>query len=290
VRWIELSTRVDTQSIETITSIIGRFGQGGAVTSEIPGTELAVVKVYLPVSRAYPRLKKEIEQDLIDASLAVSLNERIISTEDWLAPLKKDFHITEIGRQLLIRPTWISAPSSSRRISIQLDPGAAFGTGAHPTTRFCLLNLEQYCRPGMTVLDLGTGTGVLSIAAAKLGAVSVLGLDIDPVAVKTARANAVINAVGGAVRVQRGTLSLSFQSRHREEFDLALANITAQAISDLAGGFAKVLKQAGILIVSGIHAQGLDQVLVSLALVDFKLESIQRDGEWHAVIARLRPK
>jgi ribosomal protein L11 methyltransferase len=150
-----------------------------------------------------------------------------------------------------------------------------------------LLNLEKYCRPGLTVLDLGTGTGVLAIAAAKLRAVSVLGLDTDPVAVKTARGNVVINAVSSGVQIKRGTLSLSFQSQHKGEFDLAVANITAQAISDLASGFAKVLKREGILIVSGIQAQGLDQVLVSLALVDFKLRSIQRDGEWHAVIARL---
>ena len=91
----------------------------------------------------------------------------------------------------------------------------------------------------------------------------------------------------GTVQIRRGTLSQSFQSQHKGEFDLALANITAQAISDLAGGFARVLKPAGILIVSGIHAQGLDPVLISLALADFKLKSIQRDGEWHAVIARL---
>jgi ribosomal protein L11 methyltransferase len=287
VRWIELSTRADARSMGTVTSILGRFGQGGAVISEIPGTELAVVKIYLPAGRTYPRLRKEIEQALIDASLAVSLDERILSTEDWLAPLKDDFHITEIGRRLLVRPTWMSDPPSSRRISIQLDPGAAFGTGAHPTTRLCLLNLEKYSRPGRAVLDLGTGTGVLAIAAAKLGAVSVLGLDTDPVAVKTARGNAVLNAVSSAVLIKRGTLSRSFQSQHRGEFDLAVSNITAQAISDLAGGFAKILKRGGILIVSGIHTQGLDQVLVSLALVDFKLESIQRDGEWHAVVARL---
>jgi ribosomal protein L11 methyltransferase len=137
----------------------------------------------------------------------------------------------------------------------------------------------------MSILDLGTGSGILAIAAAKTGASSVLALDIDPVAVKAAMNNAGANGIDQYIRVRRGTLSLRAQRAYRDSFDMVLANITAKDIADLSRGLAMVLKPGGILIASGIHAQGLDELLISLAMADFKLEAIDQEGEWHAVVA-----
>jgi len=137
----------------------------------------------------------------------------------------------------------------------------------------------------MSVLDLGTGSGIISIAAEKLGAADILALDIYPVAVSAAKSNVATNCSSSRIRVRRGTLSQRAQARYKDYFDLVIANITSRAICDLAGAFFKVLKPGGRLIASGIHAEGLDEVLINLALADFKLEKVDDQNDWHAVVA-----
>jgi ribosomal protein L11 methyltransferase len=290
MRWIELSSSVDSGSVEKVASILGRYGRGGAAVeereSEITGEKSFFVRIYLLYSRSYRHSREQIEEDLLRLPFKVRLIERVLKPEDWFDSVKKHFGILEIGEKFIIKPGWIhrSLPASTR-VVIDLDPGAAFGTGLHPTTRLCLARLEKHVSPGMSVLDLGTGSGILSIAAAKLGAASVLALDIDPVAVKAARSNIKTNHVDECVRVRRGTLSLRARREFRNSLDMVLANITARAISDFAAGFFRVLKPGGILITSGIHPEGLDEVLIKMAVVDFKLEALDREGEWYAVVA-----
>lgn len=292
MQWVELSASVNSDVVEKVASVLGRYGQGGATIeewqSEISGEKTLAVKVYLPHSHSYKDVRNEIEQNLahLPSSTPIRLKERLLKPEDWFDSLKKHFGILEIGEKFIIKPSWICQPlPTSTRTIIELDPGAAFGTGLHPTTRLCLLRLERYLVPGMSVLDLGTGSGILAIAAAKLGASSVLAIDIDPVAVKAARSNTRINRVDDHIRVKRGTLSTRTQREFKGSFDMALANITARAISDLSQSFAKVLKPGGKLIVSGIHSQGLDEVLISLVLANFKLEAADQEGEWNVVVA-----
>jgi ribosomal protein L11 methyltransferase len=291
MRWIELSSSVDPDLVEKATSILGRYSSGGAVVEE-PEFEDArkksySVKIYLLYNRSYHKTRQEIEQELAQLPFPVRLSERLLKPEDWLDSLKKHFGILEIGEKFIIKPSWVcqSLPPSTR-ILIELDPGAAFGTGLHPTTRLCLLCLEKYLQPGMSVLDMGTGSGILSIAAAKLGAASILAVDIDPAAVKAAQSNVKANRVDKPVQVRRGTLSLRIQRDFRDSFDMILANITARAIADLSQGLSRVLKPEGILITSGIHPQGLDEVLIRLSLANFKFKAVEQDGEWYAVIAR----
>jgi ribosomal protein L11 methyltransferase len=292
MRWIELSASVNSREVDKVASVLGQFGQGGATIeewqSEINGEKTFNVKIYLPHGHSYKQVRSNLEQELatLQFSTPVQLKERLLKPDDWFDSLKKHFGILEIGERFIIKPSWICEPLPvSTRIIIELDPGAAFGTGLHPTTRLCLTNLEKYLVPGMSVLDLGTGSGILSIAAAKLGASSVLALDIDPVAVKAARSNIRINGVDDHIQVKRGTLSIRTQREFKGTFDMALANITAQAISGFSQSFTKILRPGGKLIVSGINSQGLDEVLISLVLANFKLEKAEQEGDWNVVVA-----
>jgi ribosomal protein L11 methyltransferase len=147
------------------------------------------LKIFLPHTRSFKQEKLRIEEALaqLPGNNQFVINERLLKQEDWFAYIKQQFTILEVGEKLLIKATWADTPPSSNRIVIELDPGYAFGTGLHPTTRLCLIHLERKLQPGMSILDLGTGSGILSIAAAKLGAASVLALDTDANAVYAAR-------------------------------------------------------------------------------------------------------
>jgi ribosomal protein L11 methyltransferase len=292
LRWIELSIMVREPEVKNVSSILAQYGQGGTVTEEWQkenGQEMTFqIKAYLPHSRAYREHKRQIDHQLkqLPGDLSLSLRENLLKPEDWLESLKKHFGLLEVGDKFIIKPSWeVVPPDSSGRFIIELDPGAAFGTGVHPTTRLCLLHLEKLLQPGMSVFDLGTGSGILAIAAVKLGASSVLALDIDPVAVRVAKANAAANSVSGSMRFSKGSLSLRTQRVNRSSFDMVLANITSRTLCDLSAGMFKVLKPGGKLIASGIHPQGLDETLISLAVAGFNLEKADKADEWYAVIA-----
>lgn len=292
MRWVEVSAEAKSDIVAKVASALQQYGQGGAVIeerqSESSGEKTFAVKIYLPYNRSYKQTRSEIEQSLalMHFSTPFPLSEHILRSEDWLDSLKKHFGILEIGENFIIQPSWIYQPlPASTRTIIHLDPGAAFGTGLHPTTRLCILTLERYLKPGMTVLDLGTGSGILAIAAAKLGAAEVLAFDIDPIAVKVARSNIRINNVNDHILVRRGTLSIRNRRKYSGNFNIALANITSRAISDLAQGFSRVLTPGGRLIASGIHSQGLDEVLIKLSLNNITPESIHQENEWYVITA-----
>jgi len=291
MQWIELSALVREEVVEKVVSLLGQYGQGGATIEErqkeLDGEKEIFVRAYIPHGHAYKSIRCEIVQSLVALPYPVQLAERLLKPEDWLDSLKKHFGILELGEKFIVKPSWIkqTLPDSTRTV-IELDPGAAFGTGLHPTTRLCLQRLEKHLAPGNAVFDLGTGSGILAIAAAKLGAGFILALDIDPVAVKAARSNARINHVEDCIQVKRGTVSSSLQKEYQDRFEIVLANITSKTIADLSRGIARVMKPGGLLVASGIHSQGLDEVLIRLALVDLKLEAIDREDEWHTVVAR----
>jgi ribosomal protein L11 methyltransferase len=292
MRWIEFSVAVPAPQVESVSAIIGPYGQGGAIVEEWePETthqKSFIVKIYVLRNSAVKNIRQEIIQKFIQLGYPspTHLIEQPLKPEDWFESLKRHFGILDIGERLIIKPSWIPQPlPDSTRIVIELDPGAAFGTGLHPTTRLCLLRLEKHLKPGMSILDLGTGSGILAIAAAKLGASFCLGLDIDPIAVKVAHINAKSNNVEDNVQIKRGTLSLKAQRDYRQYFDMALANITAQAIMDLSSGFLKILKPGGKLLVSGIPIQSVDDILIRLAMTEFKIEAIDQQEEWCVVLA-----
>jgi ribosomal protein L11 methyltransferase len=291
MQWIELSVGCEPEELQNISAIMAKYGQGGATTEEWDSADSShkhyIVKIYIPLSRAYRVLKEEIQSQLLDAGYRHALQEKLLQQDEWFESLRKNFKVMEIGHHFVVKPSWTTEELNyPGRVIIEIDPGAAFGTGLHPTTRLCLLNLDKYLKPGMTVFDLGTGTGILAIAAVKLGASGVVAYDLDNVAVKTAQSNANVNGVSTEIQFKRGTLSGRMRNKYRSGFDIVLANITSRAISDLSPALADILKQEGILILSGIHSEGLDEVLIRLSLNNLKLVNIEKEQEWHAVIAR----
>jgi ribosomal protein L11 methyltransferase len=291
MQWMELSLGCEPGDVQGISAILDKYGQGGATTEEWEAADSShkhyIVKIYLPFSRAYRVLKDEIEAQLVNSGYNQRLHEKLLQQDEWFESLRKNFKVMEIGAHFVVKPSWIREELSyPGRVIIELDPGAAFGTGLHPTTRLCLINLDKYLKPGMSVFDLGTGTGILAIAAVKLGASNVLAYDLDAVAVKTAQSNARVNQVSAEIQFKRGTLSRIIQSKNQGAFDIVLANITARAISDLSPALADILKGDGILIVSGIHPEGLDEVLIRLSMAELTLINIEKEQEWYAVIGR----
>ena len=264
--WQELSIKVPWEYVEPISYLFGRYGRGLSV--EDAGDELALLRTYLPNTSKRRMARIEVGVNLV--SIIQPLGQLVVKElrdTDWENSWKAHYNLLRIGSRLAIKPSWINYEPVEDEVLIELDPGMAFGTGYHPTTKMCLEVLEELVRPGMDVLDLGTGSGILAIAAARLGAASVLALDVDPTAVKAARKNFRASHLTNTINLVRGTLP------HRLVvegcFDLATANISAKVIKDRAPHLHDALKPGGMLIASGIVQQQqseLEEVLVDLGL------------------------
>jgi len=205
-----------------------------------------------------------------------------VREEDWANNWKAYFKPIAVGNRLLIKPSWEEAPADTDRLLIELDPGMAFGTGTHPTTELCLLALEEFCRTGETVFDIGTGSGILAVAAAKLGAAAVTAVDIDPVAVRTTEENIARNGVGERVMVHQGGIETIAPE---EKAGVIVANIIADVIVAIAGPVRQHLHPGGIFIASGIIRERLCDVTAALTAVGFTAITSRTAGEWVAVTA-----
>ena len=165
-----------------------------------PPPSTVIVKTYLPLDGTAGEAQRRLEEGLWHLGQIYPIPDPVIrelAEEDWAEAWKQQYHLLRVGRRIVIVPAWEAYAPAPGEVVIRLEPGMAFGTGLHPTTRLCLEALEAHLAPGCTVLDVGTGSGVLAIAAAKLGARSVLALDADPVAVSVARENVALNGVAG---------------------------------------------------------------------------------------------
>lgn len=202
--------------------------------------------------------------------------------EDWAEVWKQYYKPFRIGRRLVVKPTWEQYESRDDDIIIEIDPGMAFGTGTHETTNMCMMLLEKYMDEGMRVMDVGTGSGILAIAAAKLGAKEVLAVDIDPDAVKVANENIERNVVQQNVRVVQGDLIKS----EAMACDLAIANIIADAICALAAPMKRHLISGGYFICSGIIKEREQDVLDALKDAGYTVADRLVQGEWVALCAK----
>ena len=205
-----------------------------------------------------------------------------VKDEDWSENWKKYYKPFRIGTHLVVRPTWEAYEAAPGDLVIELDPGMAFGTGTHETTSMCMQLLEKHLQEGMRVMDVGTGSGILAIAAARLGAREVLAIDIDPAAVKVARENIALNHVQDRVRAVEGDLCKS----EAMPCDLAVANIVADAIRMLAAPLTRHLKKGGLLICSGIIREREQDVLAAALAAGYAVADRLEKGEWVALALR----
>ena len=296
-RWLELSVDAPPEYVEPLSEIFHRYGEGG-VAVEQPGgfnpdegetpavPDAVTIKTYLPMD-ATTRDRRErigVAARLVAKFARISdLRERVASEDEWRDSWKEFFHPLRIGRGIVICPTWRDCETEPGDAVVRLDPGMAFGTGHHPTTRMCLELLERLVSPGDRVLDLGCGSGVLSIAAAKLGAAGVVGFEIDSTAVKSARANVEANGAGDRVEIVHGTLPSA--KAPAGGFDLALANISARVVTDMAERIADCLAPGGTLIASGVIEAHLEGVIAALESAGATVRERAMDGDWVALAA-----
>lgn len=204
-----------------------------------------------------------------------------VNEDDWANNWKQYYKPTKVGEHIVVKPTWEDYEEKPGEVVVELDPGMAFGTGTHETTRMCIKALEKKVKKDTTVFDIGTGSGILSIAAAKLGAKHVVGVDLDPVAVESAKKNLEFNKVNN-IEILYGDLMEVVEGKA----DIVVANILADIIMFLSEGVRAFIEDGGYFIASGILNTQRDKVTDKLKALDFKIEEVMEDGEWICIIAK----
>jgi ribosomal protein L11 methyltransferase len=300
--WLELSLSVPADQVEEAARLLEEIVPGGCSIEDpiVPlGPEEGVrrepwrpstLRAYLPTDSRLDERRAAVRVALATLPGAPNVTERLVREEDWAHAWKEFFQVEHVGKRIVIRPTWREYNAQPGETVIDLDPGMAFGTGQHETTRLCLAALEETLRPAARVLDLGCGSGILGVAAAKLGAASVVALDIEEVAIEATRENATRNGVAAQIIAARGSLGPDWPLPEppMRMFDLVLANIHAAAIIALAPQIAAALRGPGaVLVASGIVVDRLPDVLDALAAAGFTAPDLRAAGDWRTVIATL---
>lgn len=310
MKWTELSVLTTTEAVEAVSNIFHEAGASGVVIEE--SSELSknrenqygeiyelnpddypaqgvVVKAYLPASSFLAETIEEIKLAIANLkNFDINVGENILTTcevheEDWATAWKQYYHPIKVSERFTIVPTWEDYhPKNSDEIIIELDPGMAFGTGTHPTTVMCLQALEKTVKAGDVVIDVGTGSGVLSIASALLGANKVHALDLDPVAVKSAQENVQLNHVEKIVEVEQGNLLEKVQT----EADVVVANILAEVIMTFTDDAYSIIKPGGFFITSGIIGAKKEVVKSALEKSGFIIEEVLMLEDWVSIIAK----
>ena len=282
--WQELSISVPHEYVEPISYLFDRYGKG--LSTQLDGEGRVMLRTYL-ISGSRQRLARiEVGVRLVAAVASIGGLEirDLPEDEDWQNSWKSHFGILRIGERLVIKPTWLELDPGPADIVIELDPGLAFGTGYHPTTETCLQAMEQHVTPGMTVLDLGTGSGILTIAAMKLGAGLVTALDIDAQAVTAARRNFRRCGISKQVRLGRG--SVPHPTAGAGQFDLAVANISARGVADRCPFILTALKPGALFIASGLLITQKEEVAMVAEPLGFTLVSEWPQEEWVTLLYR----
>ncbi len=285
MRWAEITVSSPAGATDAVSYAFVQAGCGGVM---LTGQDPVVIQGSLPVSdELTPRLTEL--QDHLDRfeefglpPLSDRLTLRYAEDEDWAAAWKKYFKPLHLGKHIVVKPSWELYDVQPSELILELDPGMAFGTGGHPTTRLCIEALEERVSPGDRVADIGTGSGILSLAAARLGAATVLATDIDGLPRRIARENVARNDLGDTVQV----LEMDDFDIGAINCDLVVANIVANTIVELAPSIAKRIVDDGVFIGSGIVEEHHDLVRDALAAVGLEHMETKRDDIWVCLISR----
>jgi len=310
VTWLELAVTCDTEAVEAVSEILSRVAPGGV--SVEPGYRLtdeglgavvdagrpATVRAYLPARdpRAVREAVAAADRALGHLS-AFGLREigalvtTVVHDSDWASAWKRHVRVMRIGRRIVIRPTWRRHRRAPGDVGIAMDPGLAFGTGLHPTTRLCLAGIERWADDGLLsrgaaadgharLLDVGCGSGVLAIAAGLLGAGEMVGVDTDPIAIEATLANAGRNRLRRRVRAWQGTVPTG-----AAPFDLVAANLIASVLVALAPRLRDELRPGGRLLASGIFVDREGDVRSALAAAGLAILRREAEGDWVALDA-----
>lgn len=288
MEWLEVSVMVENEAAEVVAEVLSRYAYRGVAIEAGPegwNAGPVAVRAYLPIDDQLWAKKRRIEEALWHLGQIRPVPAptfRTVAEVDWAEAWKERLDVLRIGQHIVIRPSWRVYAPEPEDVVIQLDPGMAFGTGLHPTTQMCLVALEDLNRPGASVLDMGTGSGILAIAGAKLGAEHVLAVDNDPVAVKTARGNVAANGVQDLVRVARGSLADVSGS-----YDLVVVNILAKVIVEMThAGLATRVRAGGALIAAGIIADQSAEVVAALEQNGLALVEQRQVEDWVCLLAQ----
>lgn len=307
-KWIEVKVVTSSEGVEPITGIFYGLDVKG-VAIEDPrdilereqgpltwdfadinifeyGKDAAVVKGYFNLEEDIPRVKKYIDEkisELREMGLDIGEGKVIINEvheEDWANNWKKYYKPTKIGKKIVVKPIWENYEKKDNEIIIEMDPGMAFGTGTHETTKMCIEALEKYVSSGTTVFDIGTGSGILAITAAKLGAKKVIGVDLDPVAIDSAKENVEFNNLNN-IEILHGNLMEVIEGKA----DVIVANIIADVIMLLSEDVKKFLQPGGYFISSGIIKDRREDVVSKLTSIGFNIKEVNILGEWVCIVA-----
>jgi ribosomal protein L11 methyltransferase len=288
--WLECSTRAEAEAVDAVAEVLGRFGQGVAIEQPIysspDGEEVrvlddqpVVVKTYLPLDDRAEERRLALEEAIWHLGRirrVDPLEVRQLEERDWADAWKRHFFVHRVGERLTIVPSWRRHRPGPDELILRLDPGMAFGTGLHPTTRLCLRALEREVRPGCSLLDLGTGSAILALAAAKLGARRVLGLEIEPVAVRVAAENVRRNRLRRIIEIREGSLPVE----PAERFDLVVANISFRVLSELQGLIRASLAPGGRALLSGVLERDAPALLAQLEAHGWERQAAVYEAEW----------
>lgn len=311
MKWIEVSIKTTTEAVEAVANVLYDAGVSGVVIEDpydiilvnsdekawdyvdeslVDLEQGAIVKGYIPESSDLVEkidLIKQSISTLPEFGLNIGTGEVStleVNEEDWSTSWKKYYKPTKIGKDIVIKPTWEQYEAQEGEIIIEMDPGMAFGTGTHETTMMCVQQLEERISKESTVFDIGCGSGILSIVAAKLGAEKVIGVDLDEVAVNVAKKNVVENKVDGAVEIRHGNL----MDVVKEKADIVVANIIADIIILLSKDIKTFLNSDGLFIASGIILDKIDEVKKNLAVNGLEVIQVETLGEWAVIVSKVK--
>jgi ribosomal protein L11 methyltransferase len=300
---LELVVECDAEAVEAVSEVFARYGfnEGVAVdqpfTQEPDGDKLAVdvtrpftVRTFVAEADVRPEALEEIRQALWHLGRLRHVGELRLTPrreDEWADAWKEHYRPQRVGRRVVVRPPWYEHESEGDDVIVVLDPGMAFGTGLHPSTRLSVLGLEDELRPGMTVLDVGSGSGILAIAAALLGSGPVTAVDIERVAVRATRENAERNGVADRIAVAEGSVGPG--GPVAGTYDLVLANIIARVLIELSADLAAATKPGGTLVLAGIIEGRETEVRSAFDELELDLFRRAQEEDWVSLVYRRRP-